>query len=236
MRVKSDSPIEQDEIEVEQMSTQHMAEETGPTPEADGDATNTDDADTDGADDSAASADESSGEAAGEDVKPVARRRKVRWSRAMAFGVLPVLALLLAAAAGFLKWQLASSQMSEVARVDSLAAAKESTVALLSYQPGSVDKDLGAARERLTGKFKESYTQLVQDVVAPGAKKDRIAAAATVPAAASLSATPNHAVALLFVDQTVTVGNDVPADTASTVRVTLDKCGDRWLISSFDPV
>ena len=35
----------------------------------------------------------------------------------------------------------------------------------------------------------------------------------------------------MFVNQTITVGNDPPTDTASSVRVTLDKIGGRWLIS-----
>jgi Mce-associated membrane protein len=56
------------------------------------------------------------------------------------------------------------------------------------------------------------------------------------PAAASVSATPNHAVALVFVDQTVVVGSDRPTHTASSDRVTLDKIGGRWLISGLDPV
>jgi len=34
----------------------------------------------------------------------------------------------------------------------------------------------------------------------------------------------------------VIVGQDTPTDTASSVRVTLDKVGNRWLISKFDPV
>jgi Mce-associated membrane protein len=34
----------------------------------------------------------------------------------------------------------------------------------------------------------------------------------------------------------VVVGQDAPTDTASSVRVALDKVGDRWLISKFDPV
>ncbi|CDO91406.1 hypothetical protein MAAFP003_5566 [Mycobacterium ahvazicum] len=170
------------------------------------------------------------------DVELPVRKRRVKWSRVLVFGVLPVLALLIAAAAGFLKWQDAWVRNSGAAGIESVAAAKESTVALLSYQPDSVEKDLGAARDRLTGKFKDSYTQLVQDVVIPGAKKDHISAIATVPAAASVSATPNHAVALVYVDQTVAVGNDAPTDTSSTVRVTMDKIGNRWLISSFDPV
>jgi Mce-associated membrane protein len=171
-----------------------------------------------------------------EDVEPQARWRQIKWSRVLAFGVLPVLALVIAAAAGFLKWQDAWVRGSGAAGIESVAAAKDSTVALLSYQPDTVDKDLAAARDRLTGKFEDSYTQLVHDVVIPGAKKDHIAAVATVPAAASVSATPRHAVVLVFVDQTVTVGNDAPTETSSIVRVTMDNIGGRWLISAFDPV
>jgi Mce-associated membrane protein len=171
-----------------------------------------------------------------EDVQPQARWRRIKWSRVVAFGVLPAMALVIAAAAGFLKWQDAWVRGSRVAGIESVAAAKDSTVALLSYQPDTVDKDLAAARDRLTGKFEGSYTQLVHDVVVPGAKKDHIAAVATVPAAASVSATPRHAVVLVFVDQTVTVGNDAPTETSSIVRVTMDNIGGRWLISAFDPV
>jgi Mce-associated membrane protein len=185
------------------------------------------------------SEDVSSGEAEAEDaedVEPLARWRRINWSRVLAFGVLPVLALVIAAAAGFLKWQDAWVRGSGVAGIESVAAAKDSTVALLSYQPDTVDKDLGAARDRLAGSFKDSYTQLIHDVVIPGAKKQHISAIATVPAAASVSATPKHAVALLYVDQTVAVGNDAPTGTSSIVRVTMDKIGGRWLISAFDPV
>ena len=57
-----------------------------------------------------------------------------------------------------------------------------------------------------------------------------------MPAAAPVSAKADHAVVLLFVDQTVTVGADAPTNTTSSVRVTLDKVGGRWLISAFDPI
>jgi Mce-associated membrane protein len=154
----------------------------------------------------------------------------------LAFGVLPALALVIAVGAGFLKWQDAWVRGSRVAGIESVAAAKDSTVALLSYKPDTVEKDLRAARDRLTGGFKDSYTQLIQDVVIPGAQKQHISAVATVPAAASVSATPQHAVALLYVDQTVAVGDDAPTGTSSIVRVTMDKTGGRWLISAFDPV
>lgn len=170
------------------------------------------------------------------DTKPPRALRRVRWSRAIVYGVLPGLAMLLAAAAGFLKWQDASLRDNQLAAAESVRAATESTISILSYQPGTVEKDLAAARNRLTGTFMNAYTSLTHDVVIPGAKQKQVAAVATVPAAGSMSATGNHAVVLLFVNQTVTVGQDAPTNTASIVRVTLDKLGGRWLISGFDPV
>lgn len=171
-----------------------------------------------------------------DDAQSPAPKHRFNWSRLLALVILPTLAVSIAAGAGYLKWQDSWARGAAVAGVESVEVAKESTVALLSYQPDTAEKDLEAARDRLTGNFKDSYTQLVHDVVIPGAKKQHISAAATVPAAASVSATPRHAVALLFVNQTVLVGNDPPTDTASTVRVTLDKVDNRWLISAFDPI
>ena len=87
-----------------------------------------------------------------------------------------------------------------------MQAAKDSTIALLSYKPDTVEQQLGAARDLLTGDFRDSYTSLTNDVVIPGAKQKQISAVATVPAMASVSADPNHAVVLVFVNQTVVVG------------------------------
>jgi Mce-associated membrane protein len=156
----------------------------------------------------------------------------------VAYGVLPALALILAMAAGFLKWQDNSVRSSQIARAESVQAAKDTTGKMLSYKPDSVDKELNDARALLTGGFRDEYTSLINDVVIPGAKQKQITAVATVPdgGAASVSAEPNHAVVLVFVNQTVVVGQDTPTDTASSVRVTLDKVGDQWLISKFDPV
>jgi Mce-associated membrane protein len=160
----------------------------------------------------------------------------IKWSRVLAYGLLPALALSLAAAAGWLKWQDASARDAVVARAESMRAASDGTVALLSYKPDTVQQDLDAARGRLTGRFLTAYSQLTHDVVIPGAKQKQISAVATVGGAASVSASADHAVVLLFVSQTVTVGQDAPTSSASNVRVTLDKRDGRWLISQFDPV
>jgi Mce-associated membrane protein len=169
-----------------------------------------------------------------EDAKIKAKR--LAWSRILAYGVLPLLAMALATAAGYLKWQDGTARDTDVARVDAVQTARDSTTALLSYQPDTADRQLGAARDLLTGTFKDSYTQLTHDVVIPGAKQKQISAVANVAAAASVSASPRHAVVLVFIDQTVIVGKDAPAATSSAVRVTMDKIGGRWLISAFDPV
>lgn len=159
-----------------------------------------------------------------------------RWKHRMVFVVLPVVALLLGATAGFLKWQDSTARDSARAGIESAQAARDATVALLSYQPDTVDKDLTAARSLLTGDFKDSYTSLTNQVVIPGAKQQHIGAVANVRAVAPVSATENRAVDLVFVNQSIIVGTGAPSDTASSVRVTLQKVGDRWLVSGFDPV
>ena len=88
----------------------------------------------------------------------------------------------------------------------------------------------------LTSPFLEEYTKLINDVVIPGARQKKISASAEIPAATSILVTPDHAVALVFVDQTTTIGDDAPTRTASSVRVTLNKVDGRWLLSGFDPV
>lgn len=167
--------------------------------------------------------------------------RGIQWARVFAFGVLPAVALLLALGAGYLKWMDTSARVDDIndsksPSREAMLAAKDSTIAMLSYKPDSVEQQLNAARDLLTGDFRDSYTSLINDVVIPGAKQKQISAVATVPAIASVSADPHHAVVLVFVNQTVVVGQDAPTDTASSVRVTLEKSGDHWLISKFDPV
>ena len=109
------------------------------------------------------------------------------------------------------------------------------TIRLLSYKPDTVEQELTSARDLLTGNFRDSYTQLTNDAVIPGAKEKKIAARARWRMCLPWrrSGHPSEAVALVFVNQIVTVGNDAPTSTNSSVKVTLDKrAGDRWLISS----
>jgi Mce-associated membrane protein len=167
---------------------------------------------------------------------PAPRPRRANLRRALVFGLLPGLVMLLAAGVGYLKWQKATLSETQTARIESVQAATDITIKMLSYNPDTVDHDLDAARDRLTGTFRDAYSQLTHDVIIPGAKQKKISAVANVPTAASISASPNRAVVMVFVNQSVVQGNGAPSNTASAVRITLDKRDNRWLISDFTPI
>ncbi|MFM9034294.1 MAG: hypothetical protein ACKOQ4_08400 [Mycobacterium sp.] len=125
----------------------------------------------------------------------------------------------------------------EQAGAAALDVARDSIPAILSYQPGTAEQDLTtAARDRLTGRFLEDYTQLIATVVVPDAIRKGVAASATVPAAAVVSASAEHAVVLAYVDQTTTEGDQPPVRSNSGVRVSMDRVDGRWLISGFEPI
>jgi Mce-associated membrane protein len=236
VRVQTDAASEQDTAEVQ--TTEPVEGEANEPEDAENTvgAEDTDQAEAAISDEADAEDDDADAEDEAQEGKPAKAKLRISWPQVLAYGLLPGLALVLAAAGGFLKWQDSSARAAQLARIESVAAAKDSTIALLSYKSDTVEKDLEAAKNRMTGAFKESYSQLINDVVIPGAKKGHISTTATVPAAASVSATPNHAVTLLFVNQTAVVDKDPSTDTVSSVRVTLDKIDGRWLISGFDPV
>ena len=167
---------------------------------------------------------------------PAPEQRGGTVAKVFAFGVVPFLAVVVAVAVGWLAFVDIRSNQVAAARDQAVQAAKDSTITLLSYNPDSVEQQLTDARGLLTGEFKDSYTQLTTDVVIPGAKQQRISAVATTPRAASVSTDTDHAVVLVFVNQTVVVGDSQPSATISSVRVTLEKVDGKWLISQFDPV
>jgi Mce-associated membrane protein len=162
------------------------------------------------------------------------RRRNL--GRILTYVVLPVVALAMALGVGYLKWQANGVEAKQSTAAQSVSAATEAATAMLSYRADHVEQDLTGASDRMTGGFRDEYTKLINDVVIPGAKDKRISAAATVPAAALVSASADRAEVLVYIDQTTTVGDDPPSSTMSSARVTLEKVGDRWLLSGFEPV
>jgi Mce-associated membrane protein len=163
----------------------------------------------------------------------VPRRRRV--GRVLTYFVLPVITLGVAAGGGYTKYLLVQDAVTK-AHTDSVSVAKDVTVSMLSYTPENAATTLTAARDRLTGALRDSYSSLITDVVIAGAEQKHISATATVAAAASVSATSDHAVVLVFVNQSVIQGQSAPTGTASTVKITLERSGTQWLASGFDPI
>lgn len=155
--------------------------------------------------------------------------------RVFSLWIVPVATMLLTLAVGYLKYEASVADSAARAGAEAEQAAKNGTVAILSYTPETAEATLGAARDRLTGTFRDSYSSLTHDVVIPAAKQRSISATATVADAAVVSASVNHALILVFVNQAITMGTDAPSSSNSVVEVSLDRSGDRWLISGFDP-
>ena len=116
-------------------------------------------------------------------------------------------------------------------------AAKQGTIALLSYAPDSLDKDFANAKSHLTGDFLSYYNDFTAKVVAPASQQKKVKTSAAVGQGAVVELKPDSAVVLLFVNQTTTSQENPDGSFAvSTVKVGMDKVDGNWLISTFDPV
>ena len=153
-----------------------------------------------------------------------------------------LLALAFVAAAGLTAWMFFFTYQPDRETDDAVAksaiqAAKDGTVAILSYAPESLDKDFATAKSKLTGDFLSYYTQFTEQIVTPAAKQKSVKTEASVVRAAVSELHPDSAVVLVFINQTTQSADRPDASFInSSVRVTLKKVDGAWLISSFDPV
>jgi Mce-associated membrane protein len=167
-------------------------------------------------------------------------RRSARVVLGRLGAIIVVVALLASAGAAawlYFEQYRPSQETNDAAASVALEAAKNGTIALLSYSPESLDKDFAAAKSHLTGDFLSYYTQFTQQVVTPAAKQKSVKTAASVVRAGVSELQPDSALVLVFINQmTTSKENPDGAFAASAVKVGLKKVSDTWLISSFDPV
>ncbi|KAF0847951.1 h domain protein [Nocardia caishijiensis] len=152
-------------------------------------------------------------------------------------GILAVFGLLAAAVLGISSYQMWQHDRTEQARSDAMSTASRTVSAMFSYEAATVDTELPKAADGLSESFRNDYLRLIEEAIAPGAKEKQLTVKATTQAEGVISAEPEHAVVLLYLNQ-VTTSKDTPQGTASgsRVRVALDKTGDRWLVSQVTPV
>lgn len=118
-----------------------------------------------------------------------------------------------------------------------IKAASDGAVALLSYAPDTLSRDLANAKSRVTENYLPYYQQFADQVVMPSTQRAQVTSSATVVKAAVSELQPNSAVVLVFVKQkTASKEKPEPVVTSNSLRVTLKKIKDSWLIEKFDGV
>ncbi len=165
----------------------------------------------------------------------VGRRRQVK--------VVPLVLVLLFLASGalaawlYIKQYRPDEQTDAAAAQSAVDAARDGTVAILSYKPDTLNQDFAAAKSHLTGDFLNYYDQFTREIVTPAAKEKALTTTAQVVGAAAAELHPDSAVVLLFVNQaTVSKERPDPAMASSTVLVSLTKVHGKWLITKFQPI
>ncbi|MBT2394852.1 hypothetical protein [Streptomyces sp. ISL-100] len=157
--------------------------------------------------------------------------------------VLAVLTLVGLVATATLGLRYREAERTAQARTAALAAAREAAPVILSYDYRHLDRDFAAARGHLTAPFLDQYGKTTKAVVAPTAKKYRGVVKATVakppggdtPAASVVSASPDKAVVLIFMNQ-LTTSTQVsgPRLDLNRVRMTLVRTPQAWKVSAVD--
>lgn len=142
-----------------------------------------------------------------------------------------------------LGWRYGEGRRAEQARGEALAAARKAAPVVLSYDYRHLDRDFARARTHLTGSFRAEYGRTTTKVVGPTARKYHGVVKATVaapvggglPAASVVSAGPDKAVVLLFVNQ-VTTSTQVTGSRMdlNRVRMTLTRTSEGWRVSAVD--
>jgi Mce-associated membrane protein len=152
------------------------------------------------------------------------------------------LVLALLAAGGLAGWLYFTQYRPDTQTDDAVAqsvvnAARDGTVALLSYKPDTLNQDFAAAKSHLTGDFLNYYDQFTKEVVTPAAQTKGVTTTAQVAGAAVSELNPDKAVVLVFINQaTTSKERPDPAMASSSAKVSLAKVHGDWLITKFDPL
>jgi Mce-associated membrane protein len=149
--------------------------------------------------------------------------------------LLAVVMVLLLVATGVVGYRVRTHAEAEQARTAALAAARAHVADLLSYDYRTLERDFARGRGVITGAFADDYRATTSEVVRPTAERYQAVVKADVVAASTVSAGPDRATVLLFVNQTTTSTRlDGPKVDLNRVRVTLVQRDGTWLVSDLD--
>nr|WP_232007202.1 hypothetical protein [Mycobacterium intermedium] len=127
-------------------------------------------------------------------------------------------------------------QVGDAAAQRAIQVASDGAVAVLTYSPDNLDRDIARAKSYLTGDFLAYYTKFSEQIAAL-ALQNQVTQTAKVLRAAVSEIHADTAVVLVFLNQTVSSrGKPEPQTTANIAQVTVVKVDGSWLISKMDPL
>ncbi len=164
------------------------------------------------------------------DAKSFVRTNVVSLSLGMVAVCLAVALVVTMLELGIRNSQLAAKNALETARTTALAAARTYSVELASYSYQHLDQDFAAVMADSTPSWQQSYSK------ASSALKSILirfnsSAQATLLSAGLVTATTTRAVAVVFLEQTVTNATQKkPSSSRTQLEMTLDYSHGKWLI------
>lgn len=171
-----------------------------------------------------------------------ATTRKRRLRRYLLPLLLAVALTTAALSTGFAGWYFVSKFRPDLQTNDAVArhvvrVASEGTVALLSYSPETLGKDLDNAKSRVTENYLAYYQQFAEKVLGLTAMRGRVTTTASVIKAGVAELQPQSAVVLVFI-KWKTSSNETPQPvvTSGKLKVALAKVKDSWLIDSLESI
>jgi Mce-associated membrane protein len=168
-------------------------------------------------------------------IRPVLRRCLARW-RPILLTVLLIAATGWAADLFYFDYR-PDQQSDKAAAREVIRAASDGAIAVLSYSPDSLSRDIDNAKSHLTGDFQAFFKRFTEQVVAPAVQRGQITTTVHVIRAAVAELHPNSAVVLVFISQKTTSKEKLePVKTTSSVRISLTKVKGSWLINKLDTV
>ena len=151
--------------------------------------------------------------------------------------VLAALLVVSALAVALLGWGAYSESRAQRTQDAALAAARDNTTQVLSYNSTTLDADLARSRGLISGGFAAKFEELAGSVIVPAVRQQSLSTKATVVRSAVIDAQSDQVRALLFVNQTTTVGGQpAPHNATNQVRVTMTWTNGKWLISDMQPL
>jgi Mce-associated membrane protein len=172
-----------------------------------------------------------------DDLEPTAAAPPRSQARRLFPIVLAALLVASAVAVALLGWGAYSESRAQRTQDAALAAARDNTTQVLSYNSTTLDADLARSRALISGGFAAKFEELASSVIVPAVRQQSLSTKATVVRAAVIDAQSDQVRALLFVNQTTTVaGQPAPHNATNQVRVTMTWTDGKWLISDMQPL